>query len=112
MNGVVGVLRNETFRVKTLSLAELIDQYIVTSCFVIMVLLSALGLIYIKNVNRGLTSSVQMLNIDINNSHIKWSQLLLEKSALESRSRIKAIAKKQFDMVSPVSRKIVYINHE
>jgi len=74
------------------------------------VLFSALFLVYIKDVNRRLTSDLQTLTNIQNNLDIQWSKLLLEESAFSSSARIVRVAALKLDMEIPASKSLLPID--
>ncbi len=75
-------------------------------------LLSAFALVYVKDMNRRLTSqwqAVQTKNVELHN---QWAQLLLKKSQLANQSHVAQVAKQDFQMSIPAPRSVVMIRGE
>ncbi len=87
------------------------SENIMAIVLLIVVLISALGLIYVKDSNRRLMGQLQTLQISREQLQMSWSQLLLEEGAWTAQTRIQQIATKQFGMVMPVSKSIVVVNN-
>ncbi len=82
-----------------------------TSVIMILALLtSALGMVYVTNVTRGLNSGFEQALEDQNQLHVQWAQLLLEKSTWMMPARVQQIAERQYQMVLPEAKSIVVIN--
>ena len=79
---------------------------------VMSVLCSALGVIYVSNMNRTLNASIQQILAERDQLHIQWSQLLLEKSTWIMQARIQNLAEGQLGMIIPDSKSVVVITSE
>jgi len=99
---------------KTIALARplpyLIQQSLL-SMFVLglLVLSSAIGVVYIKHLYRNFHTQLQSLRDQRDKCHIEWTQLLLEQSALASDMRVEQIARNELGMIFPAPDKIVII---
>ncbi len=65
------------------------------------VFFSAVGVVYMKDLNRRLFIQYQGLQQSQQQSEITWGKLLLEQSAWSTQSRVQEIASKQLGMVMP-----------
>lgn len=76
---------------------------------VILLLVSALSLVYMKDLNRRLFISYQQQHQITQKENILWGQLLLEQSTWSTQQRIQYVAQKNLQMVMPGSPQIVLI---
>lgn len=81
-----------------------------TSLF-IFVILSALMVIYVKDVERRFVSQTQMMQAQYNKAKIRQTQLLLEKSTWMSPARMEKQASEKLAMVYPNAKKVIVIRH-
>lgn len=75
----------------------------------ILVLGSALGVVYTKYLNRNLHIQLEQLQNARDNLHVEWTQLLLEQGTLASDVRVEKIAREKLGMVVPSNKEIVVI---
>ena len=73
-------------------------------------LLSAFSLVYVKDMNRRLTSQVENVQSQSVQLHNQWTQLLLQKSNLAGQAQVAQEAKKDFHMFVPSPTKVVMLN--
>lgn len=71
------------------------------------ILLSALGLIFIKHQGRSLISDVARLQHAQEILQIRQGQLLLEEKTLSAQGRLESIAQNQLQMIVPQTHKII-----
>lgn len=76
---------------------------------VILLLISAFGVIYLKDLHRRLFIQYEHLQQQKQQQQIEWSKLLLEQSTLATQVRIQQIAQKQIGMVIPSSGNIMMV---
>ena len=93
--------RNRLFRVT--------KQGVLISVLVIALLLSAFGVVYIKDLNRRLFIQYQALRHEKMQDLIQWGKLLLEQSTWSTQSRIQQIAQRQLGMIVPSAKSIVLV---
>ena len=74
-----------------------------------LVLSSAIGVVYIKHLNRSLHIQLQQLQGLRDKLHIEWTQLLLEQGTLGSDVRVEKTAREQLGMIIPSSNQVVVI---
>lgn len=74
-----------------------------------IVLLTGFAVIYVADMNRRLSISLEEANNLQNQLRLDWGQLLLERSTWSTQSRIQAIAVQQLGMQTPASGQIVII---
>ncbi|MCW8854473.1 MAG: cell division protein FtsL [Gammaproteobacteria bacterium] len=75
----------------------------------LMVMGSAIGVVYTKHESRKLFVELQQLNREIDELNIDWGRLQLEQSAWSSHGRIEKMARKRLNMELPAADKVVYI---
>lgn len=75
----------------------------------LLVVASALGVIYSSYQSRQLFSSLQQLSKESMQLEEEWGRLLLEQSTWASHARIEQLAKSQLDMIVPDPASIVVI---
>ncbi|NOY63615.1 MAG: cell division protein FtsL [Gammaproteobacteria bacterium] len=73
------------------------------------VLVSAIGLVYVKHLNRQLFVDLQSLQKNRDALNVEWGQLRLEQSALATHGRVERIAHTKLDMVMPPAAAIVIV---
>lgn len=71
------------------------------------ILLSALGLIFIKDQGRSLISDVARLQHMQEILQVRQGQLLLEEKTLSAQGRLESIAQNQLQMIVPQTHKII-----
>lgn len=81
-----------------------------TFILIIAACISALSIVYVTNSTRCLNASLQQIVVEREQLHVKWSQLLLEKSTLITQSRVQQVASEKMDMIVPNNKSIVIIN--
>lgn len=75
----------------------------------VLVLGSALGVVYTKYLNRNLHIQLEQLQDARDNLHVEWTQLLLEQGTLASDVRVEKIAREKLGMIVPSPKEIVVI---
>jgi cell division protein FtsL len=106
MNAAVKAL---SYRATTLNLAFPIivtRKYVFLLSLALVVLCSAFGLVYQKDVNRRLMTQLGTLQNVNTELHNRWTQSLLQKMKLADQSRIIAIAKTKMDMDLPAPKSV------
>jgi len=78
--------------------------------FILSVMMSAMGVVYLKDVNRQMFSELQTLQKSYHDVQVESSQLLLEERTWTSQSRIQQIAQNRLKMVVPQSPTVVITN--
>jgi cell division protein FtsL len=86
-----------------------IKGVVVTSMLIILVLLSALGVVYSSHLSRQLFSEQAVLLDRSDQVQLEWAQLLLEQSAWSSPNRVERIAVDQLNMAAPETENIKLI---
>lgn len=75
----------------------------------LMLLFSALGIIYVTNATRTLTAGIQRLTVEQHELEVQWGQLLLERSTWSMPARIQRLAATQLDMEFPNNKSVVIL---
>jgi cell division protein FtsL len=75
----------------------------------VLVLSSAIAVVYIQYLNRNLHIQLQQLQESRDRLHIEWTQLLLEQGTLGSDIRVEKIAREHLDMLLPSPNKVLVI---
>jgi len=75
----------------------------------LMVLASALGLVYSKHQSRKLFVHLQALQMNRDELNIEWGRLLLEQSTLATPARVERIARERLGMRPPTPETIVIV---
>ena len=75
----------------------------------ILVLISALMVIYTKEIERRFISETQLLQTKYTKAKIRQTQLLLEKSTWMSPARLEKQAANTFDMRYPAQKKVIVL---
>lgn len=79
---------------------------------VLGLLMSALGVVYAKDLNRRLFIEYQNVQQESQNYQVEWNKLLLEQGAWSTQSRIQTLAQNSLNMVVPSSKNIVYVEDD
>lgn len=74
------------------------------------VLVSALSVIYVTNVTRGVNSNLQIAIAEQDQIQMQWNQLLLEKSTWTVPARVQQIAEESDGMHVPDAKSIIVVN--
>ncbi|MBI5448234.1 MAG: cell division protein FtsL [Gammaproteobacteria bacterium] len=79
-----------------------------TASLITLILLSALGLVYVKDQGRRLVSDIAHLQQLQQMLQIKQGQILLEKRTLTAQARLETIAQNQLQMTVPTLTTIIF----
>ncbi|MBU4270215.1 cell division protein FtsL [Candidatus Dependentiae bacterium] len=108
MNAVARVALAENTFTKgvslSFSLSELRMLFLMILCLV-----SALGVIYVKDLNRRLSINNQKVRVETEYLQSESNKLLLEHSAWGAQSRVQQVAQHQLAMQIPLSSEVVMI---
>ncbi|MCK5334592.1 MAG: cell division protein FtsL [Gammaproteobacteria bacterium] len=85
--------------VKTISLAVL----------VLLVMASAISVIYSKHLNRKVFVELQRINKNIDELNVEWGRLQLEEGAWADHGRLEKIARTKLNMLLPGIDSVVYL---
>ena len=75
----------------------------------LMVLGSAIGVVYTKHLHRSRHIQLQQLQNTRDKLHVEWTQLLLEKGTLGSDVQVEKIAREQLRMIIPPPNQVAVI---
>jgi cell division protein FtsL len=76
---------------------------------ILVMLISALGVIYSKYHSRVIFSEIQKQERTLDQYEVEWGQLQLELTTLAEQNRVEQVAKEQLKLVMPLREKIIYI---
>ncbi len=79
------------------------------TALLIMLVISAFSLIYVKDLNRRMFIELQLLQREKTHELIEWGKLLLERGTWSTQSRIQQIARSQLGMRTPNSHHIFLV---
>jgi cell division protein FtsL len=80
---------------------------LVTLLIVLMV--SALAVIYSKNYSRSVFIEIERHERALDQYEVEWGQMQLELSTLAEQNRVERIAKERLKLVMPSREKIIYV---
>lgn len=109
MNTVTRVIAVQGIRARKKGIIRITVRGIGVGLLVFGLLLSAFGVIYMKDLNRRLFIQYQTLQAQKAQSLIQWGKLLLEQSTWSTQSRIQQIAQKQLEMIVPSTKDIILV---
>jgi cell division protein FtsL len=75
----------------------------------VLVLCSALALVYVRHENRRLFSELQGLQLQRDELDIEWGRLQLEEAALADAATIDQVARQELRMRHPQPDEVVYV---
>jgi len=82
---------------------------VVLTLFFVLVLASAIMLVYSKHQSRKLFVELQQLKYQVDDLNTEWGQLQLEQSAWSDHGRIERVARTRLSMVTPEPGEVVFI---
>lgn len=110
MNTLVRTINQADLRLSRLAALMQIRHVNFTMMVLIgMLLFSALGLVYLKDLNRRLFIQSQQAIGTEQNTQVVYSKLLLEESTWASQARIQELATKDLAMIIPAPKDIVMV---
>ena len=83
--------------------------FVMASVLFVVVLSSAILLIYSKHQSRKLFVELQGLKQEVNEFNTEWGQLQLEQSAWSGHGRIEQVARERLSMVMPNAEEVIFI---
>lgn len=86
------------------------QRYIGLSILSLLVLISALGIVYSKHESRQLFVELQALQVKQDAMNVDWGRLQLEQSTWATHGRIASAARNKLDMVVPANESVRIIN--
>jgi len=81
----------------------------ISTILFVLVMVTAIGLVYSKHKTRKLFVELQQLNKEVVSLNTEWGRLQLEQSAWSDHGRIEQIAREKLDMVIPEAEQVVFI---
>ena len=75
----------------------------------IVLLLSALAVIYSKYYSRLIFIEIQKQERALDQYEVEWGQMQLELTMLAEQNRVERVAREQLKLVMPLREKIIYI---
>jgi cell division protein FtsL len=75
----------------------------------IMLLLSALAVIYSKFYSRLIFLEIQKQERALDQYEVEWGQMQLELTMLADQNRVELVAREQLKLVMPLREKIIYL---
>ena len=112
MNTAIRAITAEGIRAGKKGIFRITFRGLGVTILVFGLLFSALGVIYMKDLNRRLFIQYQALQAQKAQSLIQWGKLLLEQSTWSTQSRIQRIAQKQLGMIVPSAKDIVLVENK
>ncbi len=85
------------------------SRHINLAVLALVVMASALGVVYAKHENRKLFIELQRLEAERDAMNIEWGQLQLEQSTLATYSRLDDAARNHLNMVAPTPDNTVIV---
>jgi len=79
------------------------------SVVVVVLLVSALAVIFSKYQSRALFIEIQMQKKMLDDYEVEWGQLQLELTTLTEENRVERVAEKQLKLKMPEREKIIYL---
>jgi len=79
------------------------------SVLVVLVMMSAISVVYSQHSNRKLFVELQQVNKNIDNLNIEWGKLQLEEGAWSDHGRIEKVARTKLNMLLPGINSVVYL---
>lgn len=106
MNAAARRIERSTLFYGSLGNLRITRDFIGILIMVCVVIVSAIGVVYVKNYERQLFSELQHSKVLRHRLEMEWSQLLLEESTWSTPARIQRIAQHQYNMLVPTSEKV------
>ncbi len=85
-------------------------KMLLQAILLILIMLSAISVVYVKHYNRTLFVAAQQLEKKRDLMDIEWGQLQLEQNTWATHARIDKLAREKLHMSSPDSNDIIYLN--
>ena len=79
------------------------------SVLVVMVMASAISVVYSKHLNRKVFVELQSINKSIDELNVEWGRLQLEEGAWSDHGRLENIARTELKMLLPGVDSVVYL---
>lgn len=113
MTPAAQVLTQRIARTSRFSLHMIVSQHLALFIMIGLLLISAFGVVYIRDLNRRLFIDIQTAQKAADTMQVEWGQLLLEQSTWAAPARIQELAQEKLTMEVPALRAInlVTIHH-
>jgi cell division protein FtsL len=85
------------------------DRILGVATLLIVLLVSALAVIYSKYHSRLIFIEIQKQERTLDQYEVEWGQLQLELTTLTEQNRVELVAREQLKLVMPLRDKIIYI---
>lgn len=109
MNTITRAVATQTIRTRTKETFRITAQGVSIVVLVVAILLSAFGVVYMKDLNRRLFIQYQALQKEKTQTLVEWGKLLLEQSTWSAQTRVQHIAERQLDMHVPAAKDIAMV---
>ncbi len=86
-----------------------ISRYLGLGGLALLLLVSALAVIYSKYQSRLIFIDIQKQERALDQYEVEWGQLQLELTTLAEQNRVEQVAREQLKLVMPLREKIIYI---
>ncbi len=106
MTSVTQVLTQRIAKTSRFSMFTIVQQHIAVFMLIGLLLISAFGVVYVRDLNRRLFIDLQTAQKTADALQIEWGQLLLEQSTWATPSRIQELAQAKLTMQVPALRAI------
>lgn len=100
-------LRRQMSLPKSPAIFLLSGKMLGVSILVLLVMSSALLVVYVKHLHRSLHIQLSQAQKSRDNLHIEWSQLLLEQGTWASDVRVEKVAREELNMITPPTTETV-----
>lgn len=110
MNAVSRAINSRAINLPVLNILPLTRQAVVLIVMVASLLLSAFGIIYLKDLNRRLFIQAEHIKQQQIMASEAWSRLLLERGTLVAQPRIQKIAEEKLGMHIPSRQEIQLVS--
>lgn len=84
-------------------------EWLLITILAVVVLCSAMAVVYVKNTERSVFSDLQSARRDASHLQVEWGQLLLERSTLATPARVQKIAQSKLGMSLPNPKNVEII---
>ena len=84
-------------------------ESIVLIVLLVVLMASALAVIYSKNTSRSIFIEIERHQRALDQYEVEWGQMQLELSTLAEQNRVEAIAKQRLKLIMPPRENIIYI---
>lgn len=109
MNAATRVITQGSYASRPIVSFPLPSQQLQVLVLVAAVLFSALGFVYVKDLNRRLFIGYQTQQQQFGTLQSKWSKLMLEESTWSSQARVQQIAEEKLGMYLPTAKDVVLV---